>query len=198
MYSPAQFLRQMKEFSGANISPQSIEEIESVLENNESSHDETWLNMLKMQTDMTGYRSERRDSLMMQKGSKQLFYQELRKAYRKIIVDKDGFDFLVHTVDGVIAYTVRYYSSIGSFVRNFAARGPHIRGYAEQAQGRIQKFRLIIIFDEDELELSDHSELKTLSDRVETNMEMYPIDNVTIGYLDVSGFNLFLEFGANV
>lgn len=198
MYSPAQFLRQMKEYSGANISPQSIHEIEKVFEAEHSIAEEPWAAAFKIHSEKLNYRPDRRDSLMMQRGANELFFQELKKRYRNVLVDKENFDFLINTSEGVIAYTVRYYSSIESFMRNSGGRGAHLKGYAEQAQRRIEKFRLVVIFDEDELELSDHAELNILSERIERNIEMYPIDSVTIGYLNVSGFNVFLKFGEEI
>ena len=199
MYSSTQFVEHANEYLTANVSEESVSEIEQVAMSSPinltySSQLISYSNNFPNQSG--SYLRERYVSdRINHKAMEQYVGEWLAQCYGTVAFREHGFpDFLVHTREAVHGYEVKYIRDFGRMLVSPIIINSILRGYMETKEGRLSAFTLIMVISEkDFLEIIDNNRISELSNKLGHLLKKYPIHSIAIGAILGEKFECLMQ-----
>lgn len=182
MYSSVQFLANAESFTQADVSEESVTELEEVVRLGP--------------TEMPARREETnaltpRDSDYRRLNV--LDFVRVERAVLKwltrrfdIVSTTRGFpDFIVETAQGLHGYEVKYTRNFSRLLFSPSVVNAMLRGYVEVSEGRLSSITIIMAVDEEEISsVYGTGRAAELEQRIDNLLQKYPVDEIIVGYVD--------------
>lgn len=181
MYSSSQFLENAKRFTQAKISESSVTELEEV------SRFKNRLQLTRFDSRLSASEGRNPPNII------QFNYASAEAAVQTWLVrmfggveHNRGFpDFLVATDAGSHGFEVKFARSVSQMLLSPGVINAMLRGYLEVNEGRLSRFSLILIADQDDItKIWQNERSGWVSTRLNSLLDRYPIHEIFVGFID--------------
>lgn len=198
MYTSAQFLEQSKKYLAAEVSNESVAEIEQVAEESFDSRHIRPYRRISADVDRS-YPIERSQSHFASRTDlnriEHCVAQWLKRREGSVERNLRGFpDFFVHSGEDVHGYEVKYLRDFGRMLVTPIVVNSLLRGYMETKEGRLSAFTLVVAIPQDDFfEIANSQGISALRRRVTHLLAKYPIDSIVVGSIIEDEFEPLLQ-----
>jgi hypothetical protein len=176
MYSSVQFVEQAKKYAGANVSSQSVQELEQIVELQS-------LPTVSISTiDFVNKWSHNSETPISEYQDALVAVHQWLSRHRKDVRQGQSFpDFVIYNKDKKHGFEVKYLRNFERMLFPPGATASVLRGYLETKERRLDTFTMIAVIPSDDLfEIVGTERKADLRRRIARFLARYPIDGVIV------------------